>query len=486
MANRRTPRTELVCLALLFAFLLWLPLPFGSTPDEFQLPLVAGALAVCAITCVVMARARSRTTLAPAHRIWSGGAVLFMLIVALQLIEMPDSLLRLLSPESARIWTDATRVAAVVLGPLQASHPISIDPETTSLHLFRLLAYFATFTAAALLIRGHGRRVALATVLAISALFQTAYGMNEAAQHRFSIWGWKNVLIFNRVTGTFVNPNHFAHYAALIAPLGFFILALAWHAASSPNVRLSHRITRMVERRILPAAFGAIVVTSCLAAILVAKSRGALLALFAGAAVGLAAATGRRFVRTSLFLAAGVAAVLLLALYLGRERTSLSRFMATADEARSLGGRRSGIEAALTIWRRFPLLGSGLGTFIDLAPMVQPDDFGSIYNHAHDDYAEIAATTGTAGFLAFLVPLAFGLVQFTRSAFSGQTASWRRRAFHAAALASIVAALVHALVDFNFFIPANAATLAAIAGAAVATRSEQTSVRGSALEDSQA
>jgi hypothetical protein len=34
----------------------------------------------------------------------------------------------------------------------------------------------------------------------------------------------------------------------------------------------------------------------------------------------------------------------------------------------------------------------------------------------------------------------------------------------------VTIAAVHALVDFNFFIPANAATIAAIAGAAVAPR----------------
>jgi hypothetical protein len=48
--------------------------------------------------------------------------------------------------------------------------------------------------------------------------------------------------------------------------------------------------------------------------------------------------------------------------------------------------------------------------------------------------------------------------------------SWRRRAFKAAALTSVAIAMIHALVDFNFFIPANPITLAAIAGAAVAAR----------------
>jgi O-antigen ligase len=337
-----------------------------------------------------------------------------------------------------------------------------------------------------LLLRRHGQRVALAIVLACSAIFQAVYGFREMATHQFAIWGWKNTLIFDRATGTFVNPNHFANYAAIIAPFGAFFLAMAWHDASPPKARLLYRLLKMIERRILPVVFGSITVGSCLVAILISKSRGALLALFAGAAVGLAAVTGRRIARTSLFLLAAVIAVVGIAFYLGREHTSMSRFEPTAQDAQTLGGRRSGVETAVAIWKRYPLFGSGLGTFAELAPMTQPDDFDRVVNHAHDDYLEILATTGIVGLAAFLVPLLIGLVLYVRSAFRVPSTSWRRRAFHGAALAGIVTAVVHGFFDFSFFIPANAVTLAAIAGAAVATRSETAALRGSSFEDSQA
>ncbi len=100
MSERRTPRGELVCLTLLFAFLLWVPLPFASTPDESQLPLVIGATTVCAATAAALARSKGRLTLSAAHRIWTIGAVVFMLLVALQLVEIPGPMLRVLSPDS--------------------------------------------------------------------------------------------------------------------------------------------------------------------------------------------------------------------------------------------------------------------------------------------------------------------------------------------------------------------------------------------------
>jgi O-antigen ligase len=486
MSSRRTPPGELVCIGLLFALLLWAPLPFGSTPDEYQLPLVAGALSICAVSAAVVALGRGRIRLTPAHRVWSGGAVVFLLVVAVQLVDLPDGMLGVISPQSLRIWRNAGQVAAIVLGaPPPAMHPISVDPPATALHLFRLLAYFGVFTAAALLLRRHGQRVALAVTLSLGALFQTGYALREAVLGRFTIWGWKNTLIFNRMTGTFVNPNHFADYAAIVAPLGFFLFAASWHDASAATARLRYRLLRVLERRLVPAVFGAIVVGSCLVSILLSKSRGSVMALFAGSAIGMAAVGGRRLARVALFLAAASAVVVSLVLFLGRERTALERGTPGGSDVLSLGGRRTGLETAVAIWRRFPVVGSGLGTFERLAPMSQPGAFEQIYNHAHDDYAEIAATTGTVGLLAFLVPLVVGLSLFARASFATGE-SWRRRAFHAAALASMATALLHALVDFPFFIPANAVTLAAIAGAAVATRSESASIRGSALEDSQA
>ncbi|MCU1348073.1 MAG: hypothetical protein JWO56_1103, partial [Acidobacteria bacterium] len=82
------------------------------------------------------------------------------------------------------------------------------------------------------------------------------------------------------------------------------------------------------------------------------------------------------------------------------------------------------------------------------------------------------ATTGTLGAVIALVALAAGIVALARAALHhGRDASWNRRAFQLAALTSIAIAAVHAIFDFNFFISANAATLAAIAGSAVSLRS---------------
>lgn len=472
---------EIACAVLFLAYLFWLPLPFGSTTQAAQAALVVPALAICALTCLWRIGTLSRiAVLQRPIRIWAAGALLFALVVAFQLVPLPNGLLGALSPESLRLWSAAGRVASLAgAGAPAPAHPISIDPQITTVHLFRVLAYIAVFFSAALLIRRHRARVAFSMTLGATAVFEALYGVREAVLHRYAIWGWTNRLIFNRVTGTFVNPNHFAHYAAIVLPLGVYIAALAWHDAASAGAPLRVRLVRVFERQLVRFGCGTVICVACLVAILVAQSRGALLATVAGfGLIAALAGSGRRnvVIRGALLGAVALASAIAVVAYL---RLPMSRFE-QVSEIEDAGGRTATIQAAWELWKRFPLFGSGLGTFTDVSSMTAIGSANELLNHAHDDYAEIAATTGTVGFLVALVPLLAGIVALARMIFgrpaasvsrrSFPLASYSRRSFQVAALASIAIALVHALIEFNFFIPANPATLAAIAGAAVSIR----------------
>jgi O-antigen ligase len=146
----------------------------------------------------------------------------------------------------------------------------------------------------------------------------------------------------------------------------------------------------------------------------------------------------------------------------------VARFTPSEFERATLVGRRIGIEAAARIWQQFPIAGSGLGTFERVVSMEQTQDLAKIYHHAHNDYMEVAATSGTLGFMIALVELVGGYAAMVRQS-RDRELSWRRRAFQYAALASLTIAMVHSLFDFNLFIPANPATLAVILGAAAAS-----------------
>lgn len=470
--SRWLATAERGCLAIFFVWLAWLPLPFGSVIDAARRPLVAVPLALGALACLIRFLAtRERTSSAQPTRawlIWGYGTLVFCAVGVLQLVPLPPSLLNSVSPESYLIWTHASRVAALAGVSGGTLHPISIDPHATTLELFRLIALFATFILAALLIRNHARRMVLIAFVGLSALFQMAYGVHEAALGRYAIWGWPNRLIHGRVTGTFVNPNHFAHYVALAVPLALFVAAMAWRESRvGDEVPLGRRLVRLFERHIIAFSFGILTSIACVAAVLLAQSRGALLSLAAGLALAAALLPQKKMLRIACAALGGLLVVVALIVFLGTERT-VARFAPNEFERATLVGRKIGIDAALGVWDRFPIFGSGLGTFERVVSMEQTLDLAKMYHHAHNDYAETAATAGTLGFVTALVTLIGGyvfLVRLTRD----RELSWKRRAYQLAALASLTIALVHALFDFNFFIPANPATLAAILGAAVAS-----------------
>jgi hypothetical protein len=462
------------CLIILFAWLAWLPLPFGSIIPRARIPLIVVPLAICAVAAVTRWLAlRDRTHTARPTRawmIWGSGGLLLLILCALQLVPLPPSLLAALSPESEAIWRTASRVAALAGAATSTAHPISVDPHATAFELFRIAALLATFTSMALLVRTHARRMALATVLCAIGSFEALYGLREAAMQRYEIWGWVNRLIFNRVTGTFVNPNHFGHYVAIVLPMALFLAAFAWHVSGDDDMPLSRRLMHLLEARVLPTAFALLAAIACFAGVLLAQSRGALLALGAGLLFVAALLPGRRIARIAFAGTAGLVLLGMMIVYLGPERT-VGRFVPSELERQTFVGRRIGISAAYSLWQRFSVFGSGLGTFERVVSMEQKQDLEKIYHHAHNDYAELAATGGTLGFMIGVVSLLGGCVALVRMTFGPSSAelSWRRRAFQAAALASLAIAMVHALIDFNFYIPSNPATLAAIVGAAVAS-----------------
>lgn len=481
------PIAERACLALLLVYLFWLPLPFGSVIDESRLPLVLTPLLLCFAASLLAARDPA-TSHSMAYRTWAIGGAILVGIAALQLLPLSPAILGAISPESLAIWNLGGKVASLTGVPTRHAFPVSIDPGRTREEMFRLLALLATFQAAAFLVRDHIARVSLACGLCAAAVFETLYGVREAALRRYAIWGWVNRLIYDRVTGTFVNPNHFGHYVAIILPLAIFLAALAWHQSGPESAPFRRRLVMLLEHRFFVFAAGVFAALGCLAAILVSQSRGALLAAIVGFLVigfRILAAKNSRGGTLMKASAGAISAILLLGAiiaWLGSERTVLRRLAPTEAETATFVGRKIGITAALRIWEDFPVLGSGAGTFDRVVSMHQTEDLAKFYHRAHDDYAEIAATMGTAGFVVAMVALIGGYVGLMRGTFGkrGAALPWRRRAFQIAALTSLTIAMFHALFDFNFFIPANAATLAAIVGAAVAPRKLSRTSRASA------
>lgn len=482
--------SERVCFVLLLAYVAWVPMPFGSNVDAAFLPLILPPILLCAAASYFRFREERLPYFTLAYRIWTAGAIVFIAIVLLQLVPFPRVILAIVSPKSNQIWTAADHLASLAGISSSSMHPISIDPHATWREMLRLIALFAVMQVSAMLITTNARRITFAIIVIIVALFEILYGVREAALRRYAIWGWVNKLVFNRVTGTYVNPNHFAHLIAIALPFTLFIAALAWRQSGAITMPLRRRVVLLFEKSLPLFSAGVLSFLGCVAGILLAQSRGALAATVAGF-VTIAVLAGfrerhpeivarrrqrRPRVRKTLATFASILALVAIVggviAFLGLERTVARFEPETQVERTTLVGRVTGVKAAFAIWARFPMLGSGFGTFADVVSIVQKEDLQRIYQHAHDDYLEVLATTGVFGFCVAVIALFGGAYALARNILRRprQSGSWRRRAFEMAGLWSIATAMAHAFFDFNFFIPANAAVLAAIAGACVSFR----------------
>lgn len=115
------------------------------------------------------------------------------------------------------------------------------------------------------------------------------------------------------------------------------------------------------------------------------------------------------------------------------------------------------------IFRTHPILGVGPGAFGTALVRFQSSSVYSPY--VHNTYLQIAAETGIAGFMTFILAMLFLLILVWRRA---GMAMGRERWLHLSFLAALTGFLVHNAVDYTWFVPGVALLFWLIAGLALA------------------
>ena len=321
------------------------------------------------------------------------------------------------------------------------------------------------------------------------------------------LWVFDEVRTPGRATGPFANPNHFAAWLEMVIPLGVAYLGAV-------ALRTGRHIARMARasqsmgvqpRRAWAGALAShqrsfwlpLLVLGAVLVMLVAHSatgsRGGTMSLLAGlAVVGLGFALrsrhGRRSSRAARIASAAIVATLLVA-----SLVTVGSWARLEGEL-AQGGEVDGEVGLLTriavgdkgrgVVRDFPLVGTGLGSWRYAFPLYQePPVEGGIWQHAHDDYLELAAETGVAGvaLAAWFAVLVFAAARARRGEGDGgvarrterpagfEPADWRAAFSRASWLrfgvcGGITAILVHSFVDFSLRLPANLLLLGVLGG----------------------
>ena len=446
-----------LALLTLSVLLIWAPMPFASVTYGARAGLQAG----CALALLFAVSSRREGPLGRGARAPAVALLLVGVWGAAQSLELPAAVVRVLSPRAAALRQAA---AALLSRDPPPRMPLSLAPDLSLRNALWWAALAAALFAASVAGRRRLSRRILGLALLLAASFEVLYGSRRWSADASSIWGRTVPGGSGRLRGTYINPDHLA----LLLELAL-VVAFAWLWWSARRARGEVAL----ERRLLLVGPALTVWLGLFATVAFTGSRAGLLAAL-GATVAQGAAAALRKRRWRLAPAGlglgllGIGAVAAIGLQQG-----LGRWLSTSPYELTWNSRREAYAATWEIWRRFPWTGTGMASFRDAFPLVQPASIPGGWWHAHNDWLEALATLGVPGALLLLWGLLASMQRFFL-VLAGDNRS-EDRAAALAGYGALAAAAIHSMLDFGLTIPANALALAIVVGAAAGAPIQVTS-----------
>jgi O-antigen ligase/tetratricopeptide (TPR) repeat protein len=410
------------------------------------------------------------------HLCWvSITLVLLFLFSALYLLPLPRSALQWISPEAARLYETLLPKAQEqpMAGdreetlPFPSGSTASLYPGATQFELLQLLAAMALFFVVRHSLATAGRLKRLAWVLVMNGCILSIFALIQKLRGLdYMIYG---IQVPGVSFGPFINRNHFCSYVnfSICLGLGLFLSIMQQstrpYDSSMRSQNTPSRYTLSYWSEILQhpqAVWLLIPVAVCMTAVMASLSRGGILALGAGLTLAIFAWQRRGSSQAVwLFLTIPVIAFGLLFWY-GAAPT-LQRI---ENESLANEGRFAIWQASFDVFRHFPLLGTGFGTFQTVEPLYRPVnvDQAIVHEHAHNEYMEALVEGGLVRLLLTLILIWLVLRP------GWQTLKSRRRGSSQAlilgAWAACLTLAIQSIGEFGIHIPAVAAVLAVTAG----------------------
>jgi O-antigen ligase/tetratricopeptide (TPR) repeat protein len=439
----RTSRLDPVIEVLLIALLAFMPAPYGVVAawSEGIAYATGAAIALClAIRAVAAPQPReARFSLA-----WIAIA-LFILVVAAQLVPLPMSVLRAVSPQTATM-------KAELLGDLPdaaeilAREPITFYPLGTRQDL-RIVLLATTIFAAVVTVYRDERRIR--RLLAAVALIGLAYGALALAQDltRAERIYWRVPIAGLARSGTFFNHSHYGQFMNL--SVGCALALLLARLTDAPRMSLGQMARR--------TAWLAAMIVVGLATISLSLTRGGTIGILASAAFATVVLLTSRNLRQM----AGVIILLLLATLAFLFYHGFEAVYARMIEP-GLGARIQMIHDTVAMWRTFPSFGVGLGAYDWIFPMFDRSFVPSTAEYVENEYVQALVDTGPLGLAAVLLFVAVIAVRYVRAIRNHED---ERIGLAAVGLGyGLVAVMVHSLSDFGQHLPAIAGLSAVTCG----------------------
>lgn len=438
--------------AALLGLLAWVPVPLGSN-RTFAVGILVLWCTALGLGCVWVWRHHADAAWQRLKRFrWPLLLLSFwVLYVWFQTWAIPWGWLEVLSPETWAVEQGVTRVATV-----------SLDVEQTRLYAALSTAYGVCFAVALMTVRDRSRLESLAMAVVWIAVAQAVIGVVL-----FSVGASYQIFYFDlshadRLKGTLSYHNFFAGFMELSLSVGIGLMLAKLGESSAPlGAGWKHRVVRWLDFLLSPKMRLRLLLVVMVIALVLTRSRMGNTGFFAALLVvgGLSLLLTRRSApaMVTLIISLIVVDVVVVGTWVGLEKV-VERVQGTKITTAE-GGTQESVEArteaaryALEMLDVFPWVGTGMGSFYNTYIRFRMPSKGFV-DHAHNDYAELAADGGAVGIalLGGMVVSTFGVCMLTLARRRSSTP----RGISFGVMMALVALAIHSTVDFNLQLPSN-------------------------------
>lgn len=242
--------------------------------------------------------------------------------------------------------------------------------------------------------------------------------------------------------GGFINPNHFAGFIAILAP-----------------VALATAVDDARERRWWMLFLDLMAFSLITLVVLFSMSRGGVMAYSGGVGILLLLFFMRGSLKSKITLGLVTTAILGSALFFALQHAPVRKRLLSLRNPATTASLTTRVHAwrdTLNIWRHYPLLGAGPNAFRTVFPQYRTTSSRAARDFAENEYVQVIGETGVIGTILML--LFIGLLGSKI-----RTALRQDQPTAIAAVGAIAAVATHALVDFPLHLPLYAITVSTLA-----------------------
>lgn len=429
----------------IFIFILiFSPLAFG-TVEQWSLTIME-VLSIGALLGLIVTALRKKSPLYEVPGILP--LTLFGIYYVIQLIPLPAEVVKLVSPETYRLYTGT-------IGQFQPLTWISLSlyKKATLHELFRFAAYASFYVLTIqLLTQGQYLKKTVTAVITVSV----SMALLAILQYLFyneKIFWFRELPLGSNPFGPFVHRNHYAGFMEMVFPVSLSIFLAYKPAVTYTSFR--EKIAELFSQRrtntyILTGLASILMAVS----VFLSLSRGGIISLSLSMLIfGLLVFFGKTKRKRGFLIIIIFLIIVLSVGWFGWDHI-FDRFSKIRDPQGNIEASRQTIwKDTAAIIKDFPVTGTGFGTLVNIYGKYRTLEGESVLYHAHNDYLELLSD---GGIIAFLLSIWFLVSVFYMSfrKYLKRKDSYAMYLYIGSAT-GVISILIHSISDFNLQIGSN-------------------------------